>query len=58
MNKDKFEKILEAQNYNLKDYQKFISIKIDTSKDLDQIKKSLISFINKKVLRIFINLKF
>ena len=50
MNKDKLEKILEAQSYNLKDYQKFISIKIDTSGDLDQTKQSLISFINKKVL--------
>ena len=50
MNKDKLKKILEAQTYNLKDYQKFISIKIDTSGDLDQTKQSLISFINKKVL--------
>ncbi len=50
MNKNKFEKILNAQNYNLKDYNKFISIKIDTSKDLDQIKRTLVSFINKKVL--------
>ena len=50
MNKDKLEKILEAQSYNLKDYQKFISIKIDTSNDVDQIKQSLISFIKKKVL--------
>ena len=50
MNKNKFEKILNAQNYNLKDYNKFISIKIDTSKDLDQVKKTLVSFINKKVL--------
>ena len=48
MNKEKLEKILEAQSYNLKEYQKFISIKIDTSNDLDQIKQSLISFINKK----------
>ena len=52
MNKDKLEKILEAQSYNLKDYQKFISIKIDTSKDINQTKKSLVSFINKKVLNI------
>ena len=52
MNKDKFEKILEAQSYNLKDYDKFISIKIDTSKDINQTKKSLVSFINKKVLDI------
>ena len=50
MNKDKFEKILEAQSYNLKDYDNFISIKIDTSKDINQTKKSLVSFINKKVL--------
>ena len=50
MNKDKLEKILEAQSYNLKDYQKFISINIDTSNDLDQTKQSLISFLNKKVL--------
>ena len=50
MNKNKFEKILNAQNYNLKDYNKFISIKIDTSKDLDQIKRTIVSFINKKVL--------
>ncbi len=50
MNKEKLEKILEAQSYNLKEYQKFISIKIDTSNDLDQIKQSLISFINKKIL--------
>ena len=50
MNKDKLKKILEAQTYNLKDYQKFISIKIDTSKNLDQTKQSLISFLNKKVL--------
>ena len=50
MNKDKLEKILEAQSYNLKDYQKFISINIDTSNDLDQTKQSLISFINKKIL--------
>ncbi len=50
MNKNKLKKILEAQSYNLKDYQKFISIKIDTSNDLDKIKKSLISFINKGVL--------
>ena len=50
MNKDKLEKILEAQSYNLKDYQKFISINIDTSNDLDQIKQSLVSFINKNVL--------
>ena len=50
MNKDKFKKILEAQSYNLKDYQKFISINIDTSNDLDQTKQSLISFINKNVL--------
>ena len=50
MNKDKFEKILEAQSYNLKNYDKFISIKIDTSKDINQTKKSLVSFINKKVL--------
>ena len=52
MNKDKFEKILEAQSYNLKDYDNFISIKIDTSKDINQTKKSLVSFINKKVLDI------
>ena len=52
MNKDKFEKILETQSYNLKDYDKFISIKIDTSKDINQTKKSLVSFINKKVLNI------
>ena len=52
MNKDKFEKILEAQSYNLKDYDNFISIKIDTSKDINQTKKSLVSFINKKVLNI------
>ena len=52
MNKDKFEKILETQSYNLKDYDKFISIKIDTSKDINQTKKSLVSFINKKVLDI------
>ena len=50
MNKDKLERILEAQSYNLKDYQKFISINIDTSNDLDQTKQSLISFINKNVL--------
>ena len=50
MNKDKLEKILEAQSYDLKEYQKFISIKIDTSNDLDQTKQSLISFLNKKVL--------
>ena len=53
MNKDKFEKILEAQSYNLKDYDNFISIKIDTSKDINQTKKSLVSFINKKVLNIW-----
>ena len=52
MNKDKFEKILEAQSYNLKDYDNFISIKIDTSKDINQTKRSLVSFINKKVLNI------
>ena len=52
MNKDKFEKILEAQNYSLEDYNKFISIMIDTSKDLDHIKKNLISFINKKVMQL------
>ena len=50
MNKDKFEKILRTQNYNLKEFNQFISLKIDTSKDLDQIKKNLSSFINKKVL--------
>ena len=50
MNKNKFEKILDVQNYNVKDYNKFISIKIDTSKDLNQIEKTLVSFINKKVL--------
>ena len=50
MNKEKFVKILEAQNYNLEDYNKFISITIDTSKDLEHIKKKLISFINKKVM--------
>ena len=50
MNKEKFEKILSTQNYNLKEFNDFISIKIDTSKDLDQIKKNLSSFINKKVL--------
>ena len=50
MNKDKFEKILRTQNYNLKEFNQFISLKIDTSKDLDQIKKNLRSFINKKVL--------
>ena len=50
MNKDKFEKILEAQSFNLKDYDNFISIKIDTSKDINQTKKNLVSFINKKVL--------
>ena len=52
MNKDKFEKILEAQSYNLKDYDNFISIKIDTSKDKNQTKRSLVSFINKKVLNL------
>ena len=50
MNKDKFEKILRTQNYNLKEFNQFISLKIDTSKDLDQIKKNLRSFIKKKVL--------
>ena len=44
MNKDKFKKILEAQSYNLKVYQKFILVKIDTSNDLDRTKQSLISF--------------
>ena len=50
MNKDKLKKILEAQSYNLKDYQKFISVKINTSNDLDRTKQSLIAFINNKVL--------
>ena len=50
MNKDKFEKILSTQNYNIREFNEFISVKIDTSKDLDQIKKSLSSFIHKKVL--------
>ena len=50
MNKEKLEKILDAQDYNLNDYNKFISIKIDTSKDINYTKKSLISFIKKKVL--------
>ena len=50
MNKDKFEKILSKQNYNIKEFKEFISVKIDTSKDLDQIKKRLSSFIHKKVL--------
>ena len=50
MNKEKLEKILDAQDYNLNEYKKFISIKIDTSKDINYTKKSLISFINKKVL--------
>ena len=50
MNKDKLEKILSKQNYNLKEFNDFISIKIDTSKDLDETKKNLSSFINKKVL--------
>ena len=50
MNKDKFEKILSTQNYNIKEFKEFISVKIDTSKDLDQIKKRLSSFIHKKVL--------
>jgi len=36
--------------FNLKDYDNLISIKIDTSKNLDQTKQSLISFLNKKVL--------
>ncbi len=52
MNKEKLAKILEEQDYNLKEYNKFISIKIDTSKDLNQTRKSLISFINKKVLNL------
>ncbi len=52
MNKDKLEKILNAQDYKLKDYNDFISIKIDTSKDLNQIKKILTFFINKKVLNL------
>ncbi len=50
MSKEKLEKILDAQDYNLNEYKKFISIKIDTSKDINYTKKSLISFINKKVL--------
>ena len=50
MNKDKFEKILSTQNYNIKEFKEFISVKIDTSKDLDQIKKRLSFFIYKKVL--------
>ena len=50
MNKDKLEKIFRSTSYNLKDYQKFISINIDTSNDLDLIKQSLVSFINKNVL--------
>ncbi len=50
MNKEKLEKILDAQDYNLNEYKKFISIKIDTSKDINYTKKSLISFIKKKVL--------
>ena len=50
MNKDKFEKILRTQNYNLKEFNQFISLKIDTSKDLDLIEKNLRSFIKKKVL--------
>ena len=50
MNKEKLEKILDVQDYNLKEYNRFISVKIDTSKDINQTKKSLISFINKKVL--------
>ena len=50
MNKDKLEKILSTQNYNIKEFKEFISVKIDTSKDLDQIKKRLSSFIHKKVL--------
>ena len=52
MNIDKLEKILNARDYNLKDYNDLISIKIDTSKDLNQIKKTLISFINNKVLNL------
>ena len=50
MNKDKFEKILRTQNYNIKEFNQFISLKIDTSKDLDQIEKKLRFFIKKKVL--------
>ncbi len=49
MSKKKFEKILEAQNYNLENYNKFISIRIDTSKDLEQTKKTLISFIKREI---------
>ncbi len=49
MSKNKFEKILEAQSYNLENYNKFISIRIDTSKDLEQTKKILISFINREI---------
>ena len=40
MNKEKLEKILDAQDYNLNEYKKFISIKIDTSKDINYTKKS------------------
>ena len=52
MNIEKLEKILDAQDYNLKEYNKFISIKIDTSKDINQTKKRLVSFINKKILNL------
>ncbi len=52
MNIEKLEKILDAQDYNLKEYNKFISIKIDTSKDINQTKKRLESFINKKILNL------
>jgi len=52
MNEDKLEKILDAQDYNLKDYSKLISIKIDTSKSLHQTKEKLTTFINKKVLNL------
>ena len=47
MNKDKFEKILSTQNYNIKEFKEFISVKIDTSKDLDQI-RNLFDEIEKK----------
>ena len=57
MNKDKFEKILRTQNYNLKEFNQFISVKIDTSKDLDQIKKNYVLSLTKSSI-LMIHLKF
>ena len=46
MSQEKFDKIFKMQKYDQDEYEKFISLKINTSKDISFVKKELKNFVD------------